>query len=106
MEKSSNIVWGSEAIRLEHEAIIAEIEALRARFDDLEAYCGEMDRLSALLKKYKHRWCWYVRGVRQEPSQRLYGWVDRYESLTGSRHFGTWCDLRGLAHHDVYDALS
>jgi hypothetical protein len=106
MEKSNNIVWGSEAIRLEVEALQAEQEALRQRFADRMKYCREMDRLNDLLRKYKHRWVVEVNGVQQEPSQRLLGWVDRYNTLARTPLFGWWCDLRGKPIHDAYDVLA
>jgi hypothetical protein len=46
-------------------------------------------------------------GVQQEPSQRLYDWVDRYTTLrVSSNLFCAWCDARGYAIHDAYDVLA
>lgn len=100
-------IWGSEKIRLEHEAFLAEQAALLDEFREPAKYAREMDRLHALLRRYSHRWCVEVNGVRQEPSQRMYGWVDRYNTLTNSVNFEAWCDKRGYAFpHDAYDVLA
>lgn len=73
-------------------------------------YAKEMDRLSGLIRKYKHRWAFYdAKGNRtdQEPSARLCGWVDRYNILTDSPLFRWWCDGRGKYFpHDAYDVLA
>jgi hypothetical protein len=105
---NSTVTYGSEAIRAEMEAIEAAIAALRAKFSSQPAYFAEMDRLVGLLRKYRHRWCVYnAAGERQEPSQRMYDWVDRYSTLAGSTDlFFAWCDARGYAYHDVYDVLA
>jgi hypothetical protein len=107
MTMSSNIIWGSEAIRLEHEAILAEQAALLAEFSDYAKYCQEMSRLNALLRRYSHRWVVYRQGERVEPSQRMYDWVDRYNTLTRSPNFHEWCEEICKAFpHDAYDVLS
>ena len=105
---SSTVTYGSAAIKAEVEAIEAASAALRAKFSSQPKYFAEMDRVHDLLRKYRHRWCVYnAAGVRQEPSQRLYDWVDRYTTLRDSSDlFCAWCDARGHAIHDAYDVLA
>ena len=105
---SSTVTYGSEAIKAQVEAIEAANKALWAKYATKAAYFAEMDRLHGLLRKYAHRWCVYnAAGERQEPSNRMFDWVDRYNTLRLSYDlFGAWCDERGYAAHDAYDVLA
>jgi len=67
---------------------------------------AELTRLHNLLRKYSHRWCVEVNGERQEPSQRMYDWVDQYNALTDSVYFKEWCEENDLVSHDAYDVLA
>lgn len=88
----------------------AERSRILDEFKNFEKYSREMNRLNNLLRKYKHRWAFYnAKGERtqQEPSQRMYDWVDRYNILTDSPNFLEWCECRLKAFpHDAYDVLS
>lgn len=102
--ETGTVIWGSEAIRMEHEAHEAERVALIRKFSNFEDYSKEMNRLNGLLRKYKHRWSF---DDGREPSQRMCGWVDQYNTLARSPLFSHWCDFRGKAFpHDAYDVLS
>lgn len=105
---SSTVTYGSEAIKAEIEAFVATSAALRDKFSGPLNYFAEMDRLHDLLRKYRHRWCVYnAAGERQEASQRMHKWVERYGILRENGElFCDWCGARGYAIHDAYDVVA
>lgn len=58
--------------------------------------------LKGMLSKYSHRWG-------ENPSQRMYGWVDEYNDVKvdNSVVWSFYCRTNGLSpQHDAYDCMA
>lgn len=61
-----------------------------------------LEYLGKMIGKYQHRWS-------DNPSPRLYGWVEEYNDikLFDRDAFNRYCEANGLSsEHDGYDCLA
>lgn len=61
-----------------------------------------LENISGNLSKYKHRWG-------ENPSARMYSWIDEYEKLktANPEAWKEYCKKHGYSvHHDGYDNLA
>lgn len=60
--------------------------------------------LCGMLSKYSHRW---NPGNDAEPSNRMYDWVDEYNSARGTAVWVEYCKTSGFTlDHDAYDCMA
>jgi hypothetical protein len=69
---------------------------------NMEKIIKRLEYLSTMLNKYQHRW-------NDEPSDRMFGWVDEYNGIKADHReaFVAYCEKHGwVTSHDAYDCLA